>query len=295
MISINRIFAAVIARIGGRIPDDIYLKLRYCLIMGEKLNLSTPVTFNEKLNWLKINYRNPLYSTLVDKSKAKDYVEHIIGREFIIPTYGIWNQFDDIDFTTLPKKFVLKSTNGGGGSGVILCKDKGKLDISYAKRTIEKSMRKYDKIQREWVYYDIIPGIIAEELLEDSSGGDIKDYKFFCFNGVVKIFKIDFDRYSGHGANYYDSYGNLLKFGEKLCPPDYSKEIKIPQNLRKMIDIAEKLSKNIPFVRVDLYNVNNRIYFGEMTFFPSGGMGAFSPKVWDSKIGEWLLLPNKNI
>ena len=155
-------------------------------------------------------------------------------------------------------------------------------------------MSKCDKIQREWVYYDIKPRIIAEKILKEPSGDDIRDYKFFCFNGIVKFFKVDFDRFSQHGANYYDAFGNIMDFGEMYCLPDYNKHIVMPQNLSKMVALAEKLSQNIPFVRVDFYNINQQIFFGEMTFFPAGGMGRFTSDEWDNKIGSWLKLPLKN-
>lgn len=294
MISINRIIAALLARLGGRIPDTTYLKIRYRLIMGKTLDLEQPKSFNEKLNWLKVYYRNTLYTQLADKSTVKEYVSATIGNEYVIPTYGLWDRFEDIDFDTLPNEFVLKTTNGGGGSGIILCTDKKQLNKRKTKFLLEKSIHKYDKIQREWVYYDIKPRIIAEKLLKEPSGDDIRDYKFFCFDGVVKFFKIDFDRFSQHGANYYDASGNIMHFGEKIYPPDYNRNIIIPENLSKMVVLAEKLSKKIPFVRVDFYNINQQIYFGEMTFFPAGGMGEFTSDEWDNKIGSWLKLPLKN-
>ena len=294
MIGINRIIAALLARLGGRIPDATYLKIRYRLIMGKTLDLEYPKSFNEKLNWLKVYYRNPLYTLLADKSTVKEYVSKQIGSEYVIPTYGVWDRFEDIDFDKLPNEFVLKSTNGGGGSGIILCTDKKQFNRKNSKFLVEKSMRKYDKIQREWVYYTIKPRIIAEKLLKEPSGVDIRDYKFFCFDGVVKFFKIDFDRFSQHGANYYDATGNIMHFGEKICPPDYNRNIPIPRNLSKMVFLAEKLSKEIPFVRVDFYNIDQQIYFGEMTFFPAGGMGEFTSDEWDNKIGSWLKLPLRN-
>ena len=289
--SFNRLLAAVISRICVWLPDDIYLKTRYRLIMKSKLHIDNPQTFNEKLNWLKVYHRIPFYTLLVDKSTVKEYLESIIGKEHIIPTLGIWDDFNQINFESLPEKYVLKSTNGGGGDGIIICKDKYKLNYYRTRIKLAKSMKSDWRIQREWVYRDIKPRILAEEYLKSGSDG-LNDYKFFCFNGMVQLFKVDFDRFVGHRANYYDRNLNLLSFGEKLCPPNFEKKIVFPESIKKMIELAEKISCNIPFVRVDLYEVNGNIYFGEMTFFPNSGFGKFTDEGWDYKLGSWLVLPN---
>lgn len=286
--------AALLARLGNFVPDKIYLQCRYWLLLGKKINFNNPVTFNEKINWLKIYNINKEYSFLVDKYLVKKHVEGIIGKEYIIPTYGIWNSYDEIKFDSLPNKFILKSTNGGGGSGVVICQDKSLFDIKNARMKIEKSMSMSSKWKygREWVYKDVKPRIIAEQLLETEDGSDLMDYKFFCFNGVVKCLKVDFNRFSHHQANYYDRKFNLLPFGESICPPDFSFKISKPVNFDLMLNIAEKLSTGYPFIRVDLYNVNGKIYFGELTFFPNSGFGKFIPEEWDKILGSFLKIDN---
>ena len=274
-------------------PERYIPKLFYKR-MGYKLNLETPKTFNEKLQWLKLYYHNPLYTTLVDKYAVKDYVQRKLGKEYIIPTIGIWHNVANIDFHNLPKKFVLKCTHDSGS--YIICKDKSKLIQVKVKRTLGKCMSKnYYYMGFEWPYKDVKACIIAEPLLEDDNYEDLHDYKFFCFNGKVKCFKIDFERFVNHRANYYDRNCKLLPFGERVCPPIFQRDLHIPATIEKMIEMAEVLSKNMPFVRVDFYDVNGRIYFGEMTFFPSSGFGKFTEEEWDLTLGSWIKLPNKMI
>lgn len=186
---------------GTRLPDKLYLKILYRFKMGRKLNLMKPITFTEKLQWLKLHNRKQEYTTMVDKYSVKDYVKGIIGPEYIIPTLGVWNNFDDIDFSKMPHRFVLKTTHGGGGGGVVLCKDKSSFNLQKAKEVLEKSLNHdiYRNL-REWPYKNVERRIIAEEFLEDPTG-ELKDYKFFCFNGEVKFFKIDFGRFTNHHAN----------------------------------------------------------------------------------------------
>lgn len=290
----NMILAAIWARIGKNVKDSTYIKWRYQFIFKRKFHDDNPVTYNEKLNWLKIHYYNPLYTELVDKAEVKKYVSERIGKDAVIPTYGVWDKFDDIDFSSLPDRFVIKSTNGGGGSGVYICKDKSKIDKACVKHLLEESMKTNFHIGREWVYYNLKPRIIAEQFLSSNKDTELKDYKFFCINGQVKFFKIDFGRFVEHHANYYTPEGRLLPFGEKSCPPDPTHKEIMPCNLNKMVEIAEKLSQGIPLLRVDLYNVDGRIYFGELTFFPAGGSDALKPEEWEYKIGEMISLPEPN-
>lgn len=273
--------------------DEDYIKLMFNARLGYTLNLEAPKTFNEKLQWLKLHDHNPLYPKLVDKYEVKKYVADKIGNQYIIPTIGIWEHFNDIDFNSLPNQFVLKCTHDSGG--LVICKDKSKIDYKAAKRKIEKFMkRNYYYHGREWPYKYVKPRIIAEKYMIDEAVSELRDYKFFCFNGVCKCMKVDFDRFSGHRANYYDRDGNLLDLGEKICPPNKEKNIILPQNKEKMISLAEKLSKDIPFLRVDFYDVNGYIYFGELTFFPASGLGAFTDEVWDYKLGNWLQLKERS-
>lgn len=271
------------------IGDKLYLKLAYWARMGKKLNLKNPQTFNEKLQWLKLNDRKPIYTTMVDKYEAKKYVADIIGGEYIIPTLGVWDKFEDINFDKLPDQFVLKCTHDSGG--LVICKDKSNLDLQSARKKINKSLKNnYYLYCREWPYKNVKPRIIAEKYMVDESGVELKDYKFFCFNGKVRCFKIDFDRYVNHRANYFDRNKSALLFGESAYLPDYNKSLSIPNNIDEMIFLAEKFSVEISFLRVDFYDINGKIYFGEFTFYPASGFGAFSPESADLMLGDWLNL-----
>ena len=274
-------------------PDKLFLKLKFYLIMGQKLDLKNPRSFNEKLQWLKLNDIHPEYTQMVDKVEVKAYVASIIGEEYIIPTLGIYESVDDIDFDKLPQQFVLKCTHDSGG--VVICKDKTKLDIEREKLKLKKGWgRNYFKYNREYPYRDVKPRIIAEAYMKDESEYELKDYKFFCFNGEPRFFKIDFDRQKNHRANYYNLDMNLQEFGEKDFSPNPSVKFLKPTNFDKMVSIARQLAANIPFVRIDLYNVKGEIYFGEITFFPASGMGQFTLKEWDYKFGEWIKLPKRD-
>ena len=287
----NRLSYAKMTRL---LPDKPYLKMLYWLLMGEKLNLSDPKTFNEKLQWLKLHNRNPEYCRMVDKQEAKQYAADIIGDEYIIPTLGIWDRFENIDFESLPSRFVLKCTHDSGS--VVICKDKNSFDKEKAKARIDRGLKNdLFWFGREWPYKDVPRKIIAEKYMTDSDSADgVKDYKFFCFNGKVGFFKVDFDRCVRHRANYYDPDGNLLPFGEKICPPDFDKTQKIPEKLPQMIEMAEKLSAGIDFLRVDFYYINGQIYFGEVTFYPASGFGAFVPENWDMTLGSYIKLTDRN-
>ena len=275
-----------------KLKDELYLKWMFKKYLNLELDLKNPLRFNEKLQWLKINDRNALYTTLVDKYAVKTYIKNRIGAEYIIPTINVYEKFEDIDFESLPNKFVIKCTHDSGGN--IICKDKSKLDIKKAKKKINDCLkRNYFKFGREWPYKDVDKKIIIEEYMEDSKTKELRDYKFFCFNGEVKFFKIDFDRFINHRANYYNIKKELLYFGEADYLPDYNKNIEFPENIDKMIELANVLTADIPFVRVDFYDVDGKIYFGEMTFFPASGFGRFEPDEWDEKIGNMLDLPIK--
>lgn len=287
----NSIFSAVfnnLVHIGvlNCLPDKLFLQIAYRLHIGKKLNLDNPKTFNEKLQWLKLNDRNSEYSKMVDKYLVKEYVENVLGEEVIIPTLGVWESADQIEFEKLPEKFVLKCNHDSGG--IVICKNKSELDRTATIEKLSKCLKKNGYwYGREWPYKNVKPCIIAEEYIVDSDT-DLKDYKFFCFNGRIRCFKVDFNRYTNHRANYYDSECTLLPFGEVVCPPDYNHKIVLPDNINEMMAMAEKLAIGIPFVRVDFYNVDGRIFFGEMTFYPASGFGRFIPGEWDEKIGSWL-------
>lgn len=271
--------------------DRTFLKLLFRANVGYSLDLDNPHTFNEKLQWLKLYDHNIKYITFVDKYEVKSYISKAIGEEYVIPTIEVWDKVSEIDFEILPDRFVLKCVHGSGCN--IICKDKNTLNIQKTKEKLESWMHtSWYWLGREWPYKEIKPRIIAEKYLEDGTG-QLMDYKFFCFNGEVKCFKIDFDRASKHRANYYSPAGELLKIGELICPPDYDRKIPLPSSLPGMISIAEQLSKGNPFVRVDLYEVEGRVFFGELTLYPAAGLGPFTEKKWDYILGEWLLLPER--
>lgn len=269
------------------LPDRIYLKWLYKKSSGKKLDLQNPKTFNEKIQWLKLYDRKERYTTLVDKYSVKEYVASIIGSDYIVPTLGIWDQFDDIDFTALPEQFVLKCTHDSGGG--IIVKSKKKLNMEEAGKKLTRCLkRNYYYIGREWPYKNVKRRIIAEKYLVNENGAELLDYKFMCFGGKVKCSFVCSERRSKNGlkVTFYDLDWNIMPF--ERCYPRSDKAIKRPKNYRLMIELAEKLSVDIPFVRVDFYEINNRVYFGEFTFYPGGGLEQFNPVSWDRELGEWI-------
>ena len=268
--------------------DELYIRVHYFLCMKKRLHLNPPVTFNEKLQWLKLHDWRKEYTRMVDKAEAKKYVAEIIGEEYIIPTLGVWDCFDEIDFNTLPHQFVLKCTHDSGG--LVICKDKSKLDVQKARKVLEKSLKKnYYYETREYPYRDVKPRIIAEKYMVDESGTELKDYKFFCFKGEPKMLFIATDRPYDTRFDFYDTNFNHLPF--KQGHPLAAKPISKPKGFEQMLELAAKLSKGIPHVRVDFYDISGQVYFGELTFTHYSGTVPFEPSQWDYKIGEWLELP----
>lgn len=276
------------------LSDKKYLKLLYRLHMNEKLNLDQPQTFNEKLQWLKLYDRKPEYTKMVDKYKVREYIKEKIGEKYLIPLLGVWDSFEDIDFSNLPNQFVLKCTHDSGG--LVICKNKNKFDIEKAKKKINKCLkRNFYYVGREWPYKNVNPKIIAEQYMEDIKEKDIKDYKLFCFNGRVETILVCSNRKGTYkNTDFYNKEWNKMPFTRKTHENNI-KGNKKPLNLEKMIEISEILSKEIPFVRVDLYEINGKVYFGELTFFPSSGFEGFSPEEWDGKLGHLIKLPKKKI
>ncbi len=276
----------------GKLNDKRYLKIRYLIETGHFLNLRHPKTFNQKLQWLKLNKREEWLTLMVDKYRAKEIVGEKIGGEFIIPTFEKWDSPDDITIANMPKRFVMKTNHDSGG--VVICKDKDSFNLDKAKETLRFSFnRDYYWAGREWPYKNIKKCIIAEQYIEDSKG-ELFDYKFFCFNGKVKFLKVDFDRQIDHRANYYSPTWELLPFGEVVCPPKSDKIIERPANLGEMVELAEKLASGVEFVRIDFYDIDGRIYFGEFTLFPASGFGKFIPESYDKVLGKMLMLPVEN-
>ncbi|MBO4557317.1 MAG: glycosyl transferase [Bacteroidales bacterium] len=271
-------------------PERYIRKLFYAR-MGYPLNLACPVTYNEKLQWLKLYWHNPVLTTLVDKAAVKDYVAEKIGREYIIPTIGLWERPQEIDWEALPRQFVLKCTHDSGG--LVICRDKESFDRGAAVRVLKKSLRhNYYYEGFEWPYKNVKPRILAEPYLEDVATKELRDYKFFCFDGEVKALFVATDRgKAGEDVkfDFFDAeYNHLpIKQGHEnaATPPQR------PAHFEQMKQLAATLSKDFPHVRVDFYEANGQVYFGEMTFFHHGGWTKFDPAQWDYTFGEWLKLP----
>ena len=255
------------------------------------INLDNPKTYNDKLQWLKLHDRRPEYTTMVDKYVAKDYIASKIGAEYIIPTLGVWDKFDDIDFDLLPDKFVLKCTHDSGG--LIICRDKSKFDVKEARNKIQRSLkRNYYWMGREWPYKNVKPRIIAEEFMQDSRSENLPVYKIFCFDGIPYLIQnIQNDKQPSETIDYFDTNWSLLDLRQGF--PNSERPLKKPELLGEMLDIAKKLSFGHSFLRVDLYNVNGKIYFSEFTFYSDSGFSKFEPDEWDLKLGEKIKLPIK--
>lgn len=272
--------------------DRKYLELKYSMIFKKKLNLENPQTFNEKLNWLKLYYRQPIFTTMADKYAVKTYVEEILGdKSYIVPCYGVWNNFDDIDFNLLPDSFVLKTTHDS--SGTVICKHKNELDIEAAREKLTKALRtEYFYLEREWPYKNIKPRIIAEFFLDEHTGKEVQDYKFWCFNGTPTFMYI-----SNKGAKVYENFYDMdfcpvnIDHGFERRMPEFNK----PSQFEVMKTLASKLAKDLPFIRIDFYEIEGKVYFGEFTFYDWAGMQPFPNNEWDLKLGELLKLPNKCI
>lgn len=274
--------------------DKRYLCWYYYLNMHRRLNLKSPTTYNEKISWLKLYDRHPLYTTLVDKLKVKDYVTEKIGAEHVIQTLGVWKRAEDIEWDKLPNRFVLKTTQGGGNIGVMICRDKSQLDKARVIKKMNAALKQdlYSS-SREWPYKNVEPMIFAEVYMEDEHG-ELRDYKFFCFNGKCKMLFVATERQTREEPffNFFDEQYNPLPFkqGHPVNPVLPEK----PEGFDEMVRIAEELSKGLPHVRMDLYIINGKVYFGEYTFYHFGGVMPFEPAEWDEKIGNWLVLPSNN-
>lgn len=268
------------------VPDKAMLKLQYKMKTGRALNLEDPKRYTEKLQWYKLNYKNPIMHQCVDKYAVREYVKSKGLSDILVGLYGKYDNPADIDWDKLPDSFVLKTTNGGGGLNVVICHDKDALDKADVQSKLACSTVKSRTGGREWAYYGLKPGIVAEELLvnRENPEAGVSDYKIFCYNGKAKYIIVDVDRYIGHKRNFYDREWNRLPLSSD-CPAA-DREIEQPQNFERMMEIAEKLSEGFPYVRVDLYNVEGKIYFGELTFYPWSGYVNFDPDEYDFVFGE---------
>lgn len=268
--------------------DKAYLKILFKFRLGKRLNLKNPKTYNEKVQWLKLYDRNPKYTKLVDKYEVRKYIAKTIGEEYLIPLLGVWNKFEDIDFNKLPNQFVLKCTHDSGG--VIICKDKRTFDREAARKKLNRYLkRNYYINTREWVYKDIKPRIVAEEYIVDESGADLKDYKFMCYHGQPKTVDIISNRDSDPSSDMFDMNFkslpviNYYKNSEKI--------IDKPEGFDEMIRLCKKLSKDLIHVRCDFYNINGKVYFGEMTFYQCSGLEKYEPYKYDVIFGSFIHLP----
>ena len=270
--------------------DEAFLKRKFRLKMGYELDLDNPRTFNEKLQWLKLYDRKPLYTKLVDKYEVRKYIAEKIGEQYLIPLVGgPWNSPDEIDFDALPDQFVLKCTHDSGG--VIICKDKSKLDIAAAKAMLAKHLkRNYYWANREWPYKNVPPRIIAEKYMEDETG-ELRDFKVFCFNGTPQMMYISRDAAVDTTTDFFDMDFNRLPI--RMKDPNSAILPTKPEGFEEMRRIASILSEGIPHVRTDFYCVNGKIYFGELTFFHNGGFTGIEPDEWNYKVGDWIKLPGK--
>lgn len=272
------------------LPDRAFLKLKYHAFLGKKLNLANPATFNEKIQWLKIHDRNERYTALVDKIEVKHAVAAQIGDKHMIPTLGIYDDFDQIDFASLPEQFVLKCSHDSGG--LVICKDKKNLDMDKARETINACLkRNYYLKSREWPYKNVRPRIIAEKYIDALTDEGLADYKVFCFNGKPRLILVCTNRFSDKGLmeDFYDLEWNRIE----LKRPNHANGAlqKKPEMLDEMLEKAEVLAKDIPFVRCDFYIADHKLLFGEMTFYPASGFVGFEPDEWDGILGQWLRLP----
>ena len=278
------------------LPDKLYLSLRYRFQMGSWIDWKRPTLYQEKLQWLKIYNRQDRFTQMVDKISAKEYAAKLIGDKYIIPTLGIWECFDDIDFDKLPNQFVLKTNNGGGNTGVIVCKDKLSLDRSKAKQQLEASLKcSIYKNYREWPYKNVIPKIFAEVYMEDNSEfniGGLSDYKFTCFNGTADNVMVCCDRQTGNTKFYFfDQKWNLLPLNKRGKNTNPKFKLPKPDCMDEMFEIAGKLSEDIPFLRVDLYCIKGRPYFGETTFFPASGFDHNVLPETEILFGNKIIIP----
>ena len=276
------------------LPSKPYLRLKYRVVFKRRLDLENPETFNEKLQWLKLYGCRPEYSGMVDKVEAKRYLAELVGPEYVIPSVGVWKNPEDIDFESLPQKFVLKCNHDSGH--VIICTDKSELDIPAVRRELGSMLKNnYYLMGRETPYKDVPRRIIAEEYLEDCTSGELKDYKVHNFNGEPKLILLCQDRFSEGGLteDFYTADWEHLDVQRPDHPNSRVPDAR-PEELDELIRLSRILSKDIPFLRTDFYIINHKVYVGELTFFPSSGFARFVPDEWDYTFGEWLELPSKS-
>lgn len=277
----------------NHLGDKRFIEKKYELHLNKRLNTDNVSTFNEKLQWLKLYERKPEYTTMVDKYKVREYISKKIGEEYLIPLLGVWDNPDEIDFNALPNKFVLKC-NHNSGLGMCICKDKSNLDVDKVKRELRRGLKQdYYLTGREWPYKNVQRKIIAEQFMKSDKGG-LTDYKVHCFNGVPKIVLVCKDRFTKTGLteDFFDVEWNHLDL-KRPKQNNSSTAIAKPNELDEILKLSAKLSKNIPFLRTDFYIIEGKVYFSELTFYPTSGFEKFEPEKWDEILGKWLVLPDK--
>lgn len=269
------------------VPDKPMIQFQYRIKTGRKLDLKNPKRFTEKLQWYKLYYRNPVMVECVNKYAVREYVKSKGLENILVPLYAHYKWVEDVEWDRLPESFVIKTQHGGGGLNVIVVPDKSKITVE---EVISKLHYSHEKVKahgggREWAYGGVDTGIVVEELLinREKPEAGVNDYKIFCYNGHAKYVIVDVDRYIGHKRNFYDRDWNNLHVTSD-CPAA-DKENERPENLDAMLRVAEKLSEDFPYVRVDLYSVDGRVYFGELTFYPWSGYVQYTPDEWDYKFG----------
>ena len=291
---------SVLRYCGGLLSDKLFLECMYYMQTGKRLNLKAPKSFSEKMQWLKLYNRRPEYTMMVDKYAVKDYVAKIIGREHIIPTIGVWDRPEEIAWDELPKQFVLKTTHGGGNKGVIVCTDKNKLDKKATVRKLKSAM-KIDlyKSLAEWPYKNVRRRILAEEYLSDGDEAenesiphDLVDYKFLCFNGKPRYCMVVSNRRTNKSYDFFDNDWNHMPFRLQNFPNAKTTPAK-PRHHETMLMLAAEIAKGHPHLRVDFYDVEGKVYFGEITFFTLSGYNTINPEEWDTKLGSYIHLPKQ--
>ena len=289
----RHLVSALCIRCSALFPDETYLKLMHRLELRRKLDLENPQTYNDKLQWLKLYCHRPEFTMMADKVAVKSFVAEKIGPEYVATLFGVWDRVEDIEWERLPQRFVLKTNHDSGNYGVVICKDKATFDRAKAENRLKASLhRNTFLLGREWPYKNIPRKVFAEEYIEDKGRDELLDYKFYCFDGKVKIVFIASGRQSLKEVciDYYDEECNHID-GLRQSHPNAPEPPARPLHFDLMKQLAEKLSEGIPHVRVDFYEADGKVYFSEMTFFPYGGWTAFRPEEYDYKLGSFIKLP----